>query len=473
MTAATWLRTALASAICLVASARPIAAKERAIAPEAIFRGETGDPYLLGLRAYVWGMPLVEAALIRERFAMGTGPGGGTPVNRFAHRRQLAGPEMRAGVGPNNDTVYSLAWADIADGPLILKAPDFGTRYYTFSINLADSSGDLSFGQRTHGGQLPPLFLHGPGFRGKAPAGTIDVPVSTRYVNIAGRILVRGPQDYPEVHALQDKIALCLSSAWQQGRCDPPPERHPAPTTNLAAGTPPDLAFYAMLGNVLKGWTVRPQETRIVRSLNAIGLSPQNGFVPARLSAQTRAELARALVQGRRFVEERSLSLGVQQNGWTTNYLGPRFGTDYLLRAGVAKDQIFVTIPEEAIYPIGRVDAGGQRLSGRCRYRIRFGPDRLPPVGAFWSITAYGDQGWMISNSEDRYSIGDRTSALEQAPDGSITIILANSKPAEVGRANWLPISGQFYLMMRLYRPQNAVLNRKWAPPPIERLDCS
>jgi hypothetical protein len=426
-------------------------------------------------RGYVWGMPLVEAALIRKRFTQGqSAKDAGTPINAFKHRRMLSGPEMRAGVGPNNDTIYSSAWLDLADGPLIVTAPDFGSRYYTFSMNLADSSSDQSLGQRTHGGQLPPLFVHGPGWRGTVPSGMVDVPVSTRYVGVAGRILVRSPAEYPEVHALQDRLAVVRLADWRKGKRIAAPAAPQRELTQGPIGTPPDLAFFYQLGAILQDWVVRPQDKAAIAAMARLGISRKSGFQPDRLSAGQLAALARGYARAKEDVRLASLRLGVERNGWTTNYLGPRFGWDHMLRAAVAKDQIFVAVPEEAIYPIARVDAAGRKLDGSHRYHIRLAAGQLPPVDAFWSITAYDDTGFMIANSANRYSVGDRTGGLVVGADGSVTIELAATPPPpERTSANWLPVAADapFYLMMRLYRPRPSVLDRTWVPPAIERID--
>lgn len=426
----------------------------------------------LARRAYVWGMPLVEAALIRQRFVQPQAPGNAVTINRFKHRRTLAGPEMRVGVGPNNDTIYSLAWVDLAGGPLIVSTPDFGNRYYTFSINFADSSAEQSLGQRTHGGQLPPLFLHGPSYKGRVPAGMVDVPSPTRYVNIAGRILVRSAAEYAEVHALQDKLAIHRWADWRKGLQGPAPA---VPMRDIAIGpegTPPALQFYYRLGSVLQDWVVRPQERGIVDELKPLGISMRNGFDPTGLPAASIAAITRGYDRAKEDVRQASLRLGVERSGWTTNYRGPRFGTDDLLRAAVAKDQIFVAVPEEAVYPIARVDADGSKLDGAHRYRIHFLPGQLPPVDAFWSITAYDDTGFMIPNPASRYSVGDRTQGLVVDKDGGVTVELSSTEPAAGSAANWLPVAPEapFYLMMRLYRPRPEVLDRSWVPPAIERI---
>ncbi|MEV7863932.1 DUF1214 domain-containing protein [Streptomyces hirsutus] len=70
------------------------------------------------------------------------------------------------------------------------------------------------------------------------------------------------------------------------------------------------------------------------------------------------------------------------------------FGDDFLNRAA---DQslagIVVNDPAEAVHPVNFHDANGVKLSANGRYELHFPPDRLPPVDAFWSMTAYSAPG--------------------------------------------------------------------------------
>lgn len=440
---------------------------------DRLFGTPATDLASLATRAYVWGMPLMHQAELKDAFARGAAGRPTHPLNAFVHGRILAGPENHAGVGLNNDTIYSLAWVDLQDGPIVMTAPDFGRRYYTFSMIFADTSAEQSLGQRTHGGQLPPIFIHGPGDAGQAPPGMVDVPSATRFLLIAGRILVRSAAEYPAVHALQDRLALWSWKDWQMGNRRPAAMRAATPLTMAGEQLPDDLAFLARLNRVLQEWTVLPKDAAIIDSLRGLGIGPGLEFHPDRWSEAQKAAIETGFEAGRRLVDARSRELGLQRNGWTINYRGPRFGSDYLLRAGVAKDQPNVAIPEEAIYPLARVDASGSALDGRHVYRIHFAAGLYPPVGAFWSVTAYDDKGRMMPNAAARYSIGDRSPGLVHDADGGLTVLVAAALPPGVPAPNWLPVDRDrpFYLMLRLYQPSEEILLQRWMPPPIERID--
>jgi hypothetical protein len=91
-------------------------------------------------------------------------------------------------------------------------------------------------------------------------------------------------------------------------------------------------------------------------------------------------------------------------------------------------------------------------------------------VGAFWSITLYFAQGFMVANSIDRWSIGDRTPGLKVAADGTLDVLVQHEPPDE-GRDNWLPAPKEpFMLIMRLYHPLEPVKRGDWVPPPVVRL---
>lgn len=55
----------------------------------------------------------------------------------------------------------------------------------------------------------------------------------------------------------------------------------------------------------------------------------------------------------------------------------------------------------------------------------------MPPCNAFWSLTAYGTDLYLVENEIDRWSISDRTPRLVYDDDGSLTILISATRPAK------------------------------------------
>lgn len=431
----------------------------------------------LGCLAFVWGYPFVRAAQLRHNLTRPREPDdpgalavAAAPVNVFGHARTLATPATRVGVAPNNDTLYSLAWLDLTTGPFVIEAPDFNDRYYTFQMGQADSSSARCWGRRTHGGQLPPLFIRGPGGEEVGPEGMVHVHSHYRFLMVAARVLVDGPADLPIVHRLQDQIRVRAlrepaASAWGAGG-------RGAVTSRVVAAwqADPGLEFMHRLGDALMDAGAAASDTVVLESLACLGLSPYEGFRTGMLDAAQRDAVAEGLHEGAAQVRARTLDLGRKVNGWSINYRGAGFGNDYLLRSAVAMDQIYIVEADEALYPSARADNMGEPLDGAHRYRIRFAADDLPPVAAFWSITLYFAKGFMVPNAIDRWSIGDRTPGLVFEDDGSLEILIQHAAP-EFNVGNWLPAPDEpFMLLMRLYHPLPRASSGAWVPPPITRV---
>jgi hypothetical protein len=102
---------------------------------------------------------------------------------------------------------------------------------------------------------------------------------------------------------------------------------------------------------------------------------------------------------------------------------------------------------------------------------VHFPPGRLPPVGAFWSITLYDSATrLMIDNPVNRYSISDRTPGLQYSEDGSLTLHIQRDPPPPEEVPNWLPAPpGRFYLNARAYIPAPAFLDGSYRLPAVRK----
>ena len=186
--------------------------------------------------------------------------------------------------------------------------------------------------------------------------------------------------------------------------------------------------------------------------------------------------LARAAAAGMTLLRQQFLSgsWATIVNGWRYPPAEEgRFGDDFLRRAA---DQSLAGItandPAEAVYLVNFDDADGAPLSPGARYELRFGPGALPPVDAFWSLTAYTQDMNLIPNPARRYSVGDRTAGLSHDPGGGLTIYLQPGSPGPDREPNWLPSSpdSPWFVILRMYRPHPAVVEAKWECPGITRV---
>jgi hypothetical protein len=142
-----------------------------------------------------------------------------------------------------------------------------------------------------------------------------------------------------------------------------------------------------------------------------------------------------------------------------------------LIRAVACRLGLWGNHAYEAVYAQAFTDIDGAPLTGDFTYEIVV--PSPPPVGAFWSITLYDIPNYyLVDNTIDRYSIGDRTAGIQYGDDGSLTITIARNEPTDtVARANWLPApDAAFRLVFRLYTPGETILNGTWSYPQVRKL---
>jgi hypothetical protein len=157
---------------------------------------------------------------------------------------------------------------------------------------------------------------------------------------------------------------------------------------------------------------------------------------------------------------------------WSTPSNEAAFGTDYFMRTAVARSGLFAAPSAEVKSFHQDFDAGGERLNSAHRYMVSFARGQTPPVNGFWSLSIYDENHFFVANSIDRFSVGTRNRDLRVAADGSLTIYVQSSMPADPGqRQNWLPApTGDFSLHVRAYWPKEAVLDGTWTPPRVTKI---
>ena len=74
----------------------------------------------------------------------------------------------RDGGCPNNDTLYSLAWLDLSEEPVVSSHPDMACWYFTFEL-MGFSSDNFDYAPAAHHRQQGGAFRH---LRAGAGTGT-------------------------------------------------------------------------------------------------------------------------------------------------------------------------------------------------------------------------------------------------------------------------------------------------------------
>ncbi|MEE8428886.1 MAG: DUF1214 domain-containing protein, partial [Gammaproteobacteria bacterium] len=80
-------------------------------------------------------------------------------------------------------------------------------------------------------------------------------------------------------------------------------------------------------------------------------------------------------------------------------------------------------------------------------------------VDGFWSISLYNSKGFFVQNDSNAYSINNIIG--EKAKDGSITIHFGGDPK----QSNYLPIMDGWNYTVRLYKPQQQILDGTWKFP--------
>ncbi len=430
---------------------------------------ERPDALALATDAYVFGYPLMLLDIMRA--ASG-------PTNTIDHS-VLPDPYDRGVARLSHDMVYSQAWLDLTQEPMVLQIPGMEPdRFWLFQLvdGWGETEHDLSSKtpRTTVDADGPPFtyILTGPEWAGELPARITRLHMPSSLCTIVGRIQINGVEDAPKVNELQQRIKLIPLSAWNRGDLDGTVSRvHP-----IDRGTePPAKRLSALDGRTYLNRLCRlmlsdppaAADAPLMAELAKIEIQP-GGVV----DNQPTELLDEAVRQGQRRIAEWIDPTARFVNGWEIPIDLGTFGTDYLRRAATTKRSPALAPIRDILY--ANLDAPTTDEQGNpLRYRIRFAPGAWPPVDAFASITAYDTNGLLVPNPDHIYSVGHFPRVVA-APDGSVELAIQQQDPRpSVPTGNWLPIpsSGDFSLTLRLYAPRGDAIDGKWKPPPLTRID--
>ena len=426
--------------------------------------------------AYIYLYPLISMDLTRKQFTNldpKTSPFGG-PGNAFTHIRAFPPADARAVVRPNFDTLYSSAWLDLTEGPVVVSTADTDGRY--FMLPMLDMWTDVFAvpGKRTNGTGAANFALVPPGWKGSLPRDVERIDAPTPNVWIIGRTQTNGVKDYDAVHKVQDGYKITLLADWGKTprktmqKIDPSVDTKTEPLrqVNAMAG----IDFFKYGAELMKQNAPHVTDWSIIARMKRIGLEPGTSFDGSKVSADV---LSKGAAAGLKLMQDKIPTIARVTNGWAmnTDTMGV-YGNYYLKRAIVALVGLGANQVDDAIYPLNISDADGKPVVAESKYVLHFNKDELPPVGAFWSLTMYDAEGFQVANPLNRFAIGDRD-ALKFNNDGSLDLYIQNENPGPDKEPNWLPApkSGKLGPTLRLYAPKPQVADGRWNPPAIKRVN--
>ena len=428
--------------------------------------------------AYIYGFPMVDNyRILHSYFVDRTGAEFKAPWNEIHNEARVYTPADKTIQTANSDTPYSQLGTDLRTEPLVLTVPKIERdRYYSLQFIDLYTFNYAYVGSRTTGNDAGRFLLAGPSWQGDKPAG-IDAVIQTE--TELGWVLYRtqlfAPDDIDNVKAIQTGYEVQpLSSYLGQ----PAPEAAPAIDFMLplsAAAERTSLEFFEELSFLLQFCPTHPSEQALMERFAKLGIGPNGTFDVEALSPPIRDAVAQGMADAwEEFAEFKRTQVDTGKRTAAQGFGSREFlGDDYLGRMASAVLGIYGNSQEEAIYPAYYVDASGEPLdAANYRYSLRFGPDELPPVNAFWSLTMYeSPASLLVENPLDRYLLNSSmVPAMIRDPDGGLTLYIQHESPGAEKEANWLPApDGAFISIMRLYWPQEAALTGEWQAPPLQR----
>jgi hypothetical protein len=431
----------------------------------------------IGRAAYIWGWPMVN--MINRRAAITKAPVAGrlNGVLPAAPRGQIAmlpgyiDPDQTFIACPNQDVAYGLGFFALDEEPVVIQAPDFGDRFWTYALYDARTDQFANVG-KAYGTKPGFYLLVGPNWRGEAPKGVTEViRCSTGLANAIPRVFMDDtPEDKAAIQKVLDQIVAyplaqfdgtMKTCDWSEAPAIPGPKAAGGGETKWVV---PEK-FFDQFGEVLDIVAPLPGEEAQYAQYRAVLDAAAKDPAIKKALVEAAVETEQDVINQFRAWQNNGTPAG---NGWNRSTNNAAWGVDYFNRTGTAKSNMFDNKPNETQYFYTDNDTSGAPLNGSRSYAVTFAAGQEPPVNGFWSLTLYNEEHFFHPNDLGRYSLGTKSKSMVRNADGSLTIYASAKPPGPEAKANWLPApEGPFSLYIRAYWGKEPILNGSWQPPKI------
>jgi len=459
----------------MIAGLRAAAVTEAADAEALDAAAREEWAYVAGLQIWIFGLPLMRTEQLRRLMMqletpMETLPY--APPNMLGHMRAIPTSDSDLPFTPNVDTLYSGSVIELADNPMVFRAPAMPDRYWSLQVGDAFYSNLPYLGTRATGTAGGVWLFVAPDWDGEVPDGAVLYRSESNTITIALRIRIEGSQDTEAVARAQHGFKLTTLDSYLAGE-ERPAEPGKPPSMPLDTH---DVRYFTTLCRLLKYNPPYDRDAAMVALMDVLGLVPGADIDADSIDPAVRRGLVRAAEQGPKTIAWKVKYRGKKsQSMWNVDLTGGTYGCDYLARAEGAIQGLFVHDPIECTYFHTYHDGDGNPLDGAGNYTMRFEKDQIAPTHpfGFWSITGYGTSYTLIPNNHGRYSVQSSDRDLVVDDDGGITVHVGPDAPVNGAMANWVATepARPFRLNYRIYLPQDPILNldtvESYLPPVV------
>lgn len=371
------------------------------------------------------------------------------------------------------DIAYGSAWLDLRREPIVVTIAPVENKLY-FSVQFMDLFGnDFDyFSNQKDGGRGGHLLVTAPGWKGEKPAGIFRVIESpSAFVYAMFRLQVKGLDNAGKNKRILEEYKVQTLSQYAGTVPPPSPEPLNFPVYNSAKAKTPE--YFTYLNFMLQFCTIPSEESGMLKRFAEIGIGPGKVFDYSTMSDSEKKALIDGMAAGQAELDAMSntnVKVPVLY-GNSSNLLKE----NYPYRAYIASKNLYGNSSEEIWGIVYETSASKKKLNGKNQYELRFEKNSLPPVNAFWSLTAYPvSQQYSVFNPYSPYTISSNGHTFRLNEDGSLTLYLEKDSPGQTRQSNWMPVpEGKFFLLLQLYQPKEEVLKGQWPSPKITKMNNS
>ena len=379
----------------------------------------------------------------------------------------LSTPDNKDIPTPNNNTPYSWAWVDLRSEPWVLTMPPSdGNRYYVCQWDdmwgyVIDAPGSIIDGQ--DGGNY---LLTTKDFDRPIPKGIKRaINSESQFIGTLTRTGVNGQDDIPAMEYIQNGYILQPLSSYIGS--EPKIITENINWISYESSDLKNINFFKYANFMLDYIIPNKADQTMLENAKKIGIEAGREWQLDKMDSS----FVRAINTGiEEALKEINQQIAITNDGKKLFNTREIIGENYLNRTvGVIVGQ-FGNYPSQAMYPSFKTDIKGELLDGsKKNYSITFSADELPKSDYFWSFTMYDlPNRFLVENSINRYSIGSQTKSSKKDTDGSMTIYFQMDYPGQEREGNWLPTpEGPFYTVLRIYGPDDKLLNGPYKLPEI------